>query len=139
MFAFSRLDPVSMNYFLTFSLKKKKISRLFLLWNPGLFHGLELQSATAKEKRTDVIHREERKSYWTHKLVSDWPSQQILKAIYILRVFLLSDPISYRQKYQINHLILLLFGRHDGIMVSSLNSGSRGLGSKPSQVIVWCS
>ena len=54
----------------------------------------------------------------------------------MLRVFLLSDPIGYQQKYQINHVILPLWGRRDGVMVSALDSGSRGLGSKPGQVIV---
>ena len=62
-----------------------------------------------------------------------------LKAIYMLRVFLLSDPVGYQQKYHINHVILPLWGRRDGVMVSALDSGSRGLGSKPGQVIVWCS
>ena len=57
----------------------------------------------------------------------------------MLRVFLLSDPIGYQQKYQINHILLPLWGRRDGVMVSALDSGSRGLGSKPGQVIVWCS
>ena len=57
----------------------------------------------------------------------------------MLRVFLLSDPIGYQQKYQINHVILPLWGRRDGVMVSALDSGSRGLGLKPGQVIVSCS
>ena len=57
----------------------------------------------------------------------------------MLRVFLISDPIGYQQKYQINHVILPLWGRRDGVMVSALDSGSRGLGLKPGQVIVSCS
>ena len=54
----------------------------------------------------------------------------------MLRVFLLSDPVGYQQKYQINHVILPLCERRDGVMVSALDYGSRGLGSKPGQVIM---
>ena len=66
-------------------------------------------------------------------------TNRFFKTIYMLRVFLLSDPVGYQQKYQINHVLLPLWGRRDGVMVGVLDSGSWGRGSKPGQVIVSCS
>ena len=66
-------------------------------------------------------------------------TNRFFKTIYMLRVFLLSNPVGYQQKYQINHVLLPLWGRRDGVMVGVLDSGSWGRGSKPGQVIVSCS
>ena len=57
-------------YFLTFSQKNQKISWLFCYITLAFCMLLNWIQLQPESKRTDVIRREERKSYWTHRCIN---------------------------------------------------------------------